>query len=210
MKHMLPKLLLASSSPYRAAMLRQLGLSFESFSPDINENPLANELPEHLAQRLSQQKAAVAQSHYPEHIIIASDQVACIEGSKTPIGKPHTFENANAQLQQYSGKTLEFYTGLSVFLPENFAIERQTTQYHSVVEHFKVRFRTLGNQQIQRYLEIEEPLDCAGSFKAEGLGITLFEGFEGRDYNTLIGLPLMALVDVFLSVDIDVLELQTK
>jgi MAF protein len=201
-----PKLLLASSSPYRAKLISQLGLKFESYSPEIDESPLANEPPKQLAKRLSQQKAAVAQALYSEHIIVASDQVASLSGDDKPIGKPLSFEKAHAQLTKYSGKTLSFYTGLSLYLPESFAAKQQVAQHHSLVESFQVTFRALSDHQIRRYLEIEKPFDCAGSFKAEGLGISLFERFEGRDYNTLIGLPLMALVDLLLAVGIDIYD----
>jgi MAF protein len=201
-----PKLLLASSSPYRAKLIGQLGLTFETFSPDINESPLADESPKHLAKRLSEQKAAIAQAHHSEYIIIASDQVATLSGDDKPLGKPLSFDKAHAQLTKYSGKTLSFYTGLSLYLPEFFATKQQVAQHHSLVESFQVTFRALSDHQIRRYLEIEKPFDCAGSFKAEGLGISLFERFEGRDYNTLIGLPLMALVDLLLAVGIDIYD----
>lgn len=201
-----PKLLLASSSPYRAKLFAQLGFKFETYSPDIDESPLVNESPIQLAKRLSQQKASVAQAQYGEHIIVASDQVASLNGDEKPIGKPYSFDNAYAQLSKCSGKTLIFYTGLSLYLPASFATKQQVAQQHSLVESFQVTFRKLSDHQIRRYLEIEKPFDCAGSFKAEGLGISLFEQFEGRDYNTLIGLPLMALVDLLLAVGIDIYD----
>jgi MAF protein len=199
------KFLLASSSPYRAQLLRQLGLVFATYSPNINEEALENEAPKEMAYRLSAEKALAAQSFYEQHVIIASDQVACLENDNTPIGKPYNAQNAVKQLQGYSGKTLRFYTGLSVIIPAAKAQGMNLPRQMTCVEHFDVTFRHLTDAQIQAYVEKEQPFNCAGSFKAEGLGIALFDKFNGRDYNTLIGLPLMALVDCFKELDIDVL-----
>jgi MAF protein len=200
-------ILLASSSPYRASLLSQLGLAFDTCSPDIDESPLENESPCDLARRLSLAKALELKDKYPNHIIIASDQVASVSGSDKPLGKPLRISNAIKQLQDCSAKTVRFYTGLSVIAPASFN-NPQVPKAQTLVESFDVQFRALTLSQIERY--IEKPLDCAGSFKAEGLGIALFERFEGRDYNTLIGLPLMALVDCFSALGIDVLQLQNS
>lgn len=205
-----PKLLLASSSSYRAALLRQLFIEFDSYSPNIDESPLPHEPPSATAKRLSYSKAKAAQAKFPEHIIIASDQVACMDGSINAIGKPYTPANAIAQLSSYSAKTYHFYTGLSVLVPLAHARIKQVLAEQSMVETFSVTFRELSERQIRRYVEIENPIDCAGSFKAEGLGISLFSKFEGRDYTALIGLPLMALVDALYNIDIDVLTLSTQ
>jgi MAF protein len=204
-----PKFLLASSSPYRAGQFTQLGLHFEQFSPNVDESPEPNELPPHIAQRLSDAKALSAQRLYPDHIIIASDQVACLAESNQPFGKPLTSEKAVAQLSACSGKKVVFYSGLSVLVPETFASADQHKRHYTAVETYTVCFRPLSIEQIKQYIRAEQPLQCAGSFKAEGLGISLFDGFEGRDYNTLIGLPLMALNDIFFRIGIDVLALQS-
>lgn len=203
----IPPILLASSSPYRAAMLQQLGLVFDTYSPNIDESALVNEQPQQLAERLSIEKARAAQSVFPDSLIIASDQVACMDASAQIIGKPYTQVNAIKQLTQYSGNTLHFYTALSVFAPTDYGVKHQVQTQHTLVETYSVTFRQLSQRQIERYIQIEQPLDCAGSFKAEGLGISLFERFSGRDYNTLIGLPLMALVETFQALHIDILDL---
>ncbi|MFC4699268.1 Maf family protein [Glaciecola siphonariae] len=208
MKSSTIKFLLASSSPYRAKMLAQLGIAFEQCAPDIDEAPLAGELPRDMAQRLSKQKAQALRAQFPEHIVIASDQVACIEGELTPITKPGSVSKARAQLQACSAKQVYFHTGLCVTAPEHIAKARNQNADVSMVETFSVKFRALDHAQICRYIDIEQPLQCAGSFKAEGLGIRLFESFDGRDYNTLIGLPLMALIDILLGFGIDILNTQ--
>ncbi|WP_371192980.1 nucleoside triphosphate pyrophosphatase [Glaciecola sp. SC05] len=205
----LPQFLLASSSPYRANLLNQIGLKFDSYSPNIDESPKINELPLQLAQRLSAAKAEKASEQYPQHIIIASDQVACLAGTQTPIGKPYNAQNAIAQLSTYSGKTLHFYTALSVFAPSHYA-NSHASQRQTIVESYSVNFRTLSSAQIRNYVEIDKPFDCAGSFKAESIGISLFESFSGRDHNSLIGLPLMALIELLNNIGIDVLDLQMQ
>lgn len=197
------KILLSSSSIYRQALLRKIIRHFDCESPDIDESAHINESPSDLVCRLSEQKSKALRKKYPQHIIIASDQVACIEDPKaTPkkiLGKPHTVENAIKQLRECAGKTVNFYTGITVSLPDSL----QTTEY----EIFSVRFRPLNDSQIKKYIAIENPLDCAGSFKSEGLGIALFESLSGRDPNTLIGLPLMLLCDILARHNIDVLDL---
>lgn len=205
-----PKFVLASSSKYRAKLLQQIGLSFEVCSPNLDESAVDNEPSEQLAARLSIQKARAVKAAYSDHIVIASDQVACLDAESHPIGKPHTTKNAIEQLTLCSGKTVTFYTGLSLIFPASYAAIHKIMPEQTLVETYKVTFRTLSEQQIQQYLHLETPLDCAGSFKAEGLGICLFNKFEGRDFNTLIGLPLMALVDTLFTAGIDVLQYNTK
>jgi len=193
-------LLLASSSIYRQQLLEKLQLPFSMASPDIDESLRAHEDPRDYVQRLAIEKAKALANDYPNHIIIGSDQCAVLEvdGQQVILGKPHTVENALKQLSQASGKQVTFLTGLCVF-------NSQTQQEVSLVEPFTVHFRTLTQAQIERYIEQESPLDCAGSFKSEGLGIRLFSALEGRDPNSLIGLPLIALVDLLEQQGIEVL-----
>lgn len=180
-------LILASSSPYRRAQLEQLRLPFECVSPHINEEALAGEKPADLARRLAAEKARAVAATHPDALIIGSDQVAeC--GGRT-LGKPGNRERAVEQLKSCSGRRVNFYTGISLL---DSGTDRQRTE----VEIFTVHFRQLSDAQIERYIELDRPLDCAGSFKAEGLGISLFEKMEGSDFNSLIGLPLIRLVDL--------------
>ncbi len=180
------KLILASSSPYRQALLQRLQLPFESHAADVDETPLPDESPMDLAMRLATAKArAVAEGH-PGEIVIGSDQVASREG--TPIGKPGNFDTALQQLLGSSGRRVSFYTALSVVDVSG------TEQCH--LDPFHVHFRELTEPEIRRYLELEQPFDCAGSFKVEGLGISLFERLEGNDPTSLEGLPLIALCKI--------------
>jgi MAF protein len=193
-------LLLASSSVYRKQLLEKLQLPFACASPDIDESILKDENPSKYVQRLAISKAKALTAEYPNHIIIGSDQCAVLEqeGQHVILGKPHSIENAVKQLSQASGQAVTFLTGLCVY-------NSVTQQQVSLVEPFTVHFRELTLQQIERYVEQEKPLDCAGSFKSEGLGIRLFTALEGRDPNSLIGLPLIALVDLLEQQGIQVL-----
>ncbi len=181
-------LLLASSSPYRRALLERLGVTFETASPDIDESPRPNESPEQLAIRLAESKARALANRYPQHWIIGSDQVACLPDG-TLLAKPGTHEQAISQLQRSSGETVQFLTGLTLLDPS-----AGRSQTHC--ERFAVQFRDLTAEEIEGYLHREQPYDCAGSFRMEGLGIALFKAMEGRDPNSLIGLPLIALNDM--------------
>ncbi|ACT06470.1 maf protein [Dickeya chrysanthemi Ech1591] len=181
------RIVLASTSIYRKALLEKLGLPFVCAAPDIDETPHDGENAVSLVRRLAISKARALANRYPNHLIIGSDQVCVLEGAIT--GKPHTPENAIRQLQQASGQCITFYTGLVLF-------NSSTAHLQSVVEPFDVYFRTLSTREIERYVDIEQPLDCAGSFKSEGLGITLFDRLSGRDPNTLIGLPLITLLEL--------------
>lgn len=195
MPEFMPKLLLASSSPYRRELLTRLTSDFDTASPDVDETPLKGEAPEALARRLSKAKAlALAPTHPRELLIIGSDQVASLDG--TPLGKPGHHENAVAQLKAASGRRVDFYTGLCLH-------DARTNRTSTRCERVRVHFRELSNEQIEHYLQKETPYDCAGSFKMEGLGIRLFTAFEGRDPNALIGLPLMALTDLLLAAGVD-------
>jgi len=179
------KLILASTSPFRKAILDKLGIDFDTASPEIDETALENEMPQQLVERLSIAKAKVIADKVSDALVIGSDQVSVIDGEI--IGKPHTHENAVKQLLRASGKTVTFYTGLCLY-------NSTTQQYQSEVVPFNVVFRDLDDQLIKNYLRKEEPYNCAGSFKSEALGIVLFEKLEGDDPNTLMGLPLIRLV----------------
>jgi len=184
MNHPAPRLLLASSSVYRRQLLEKLGLTFDSASPDIDETPLPDETPTALVQRLAEQKAKALATSHPETLIIGSDQVATLE--QHILTKPHTHERAVEQLRLSSGRKVQFLTGLCLY--------NSSTQHSQVIlETFNVHFRPLNDGQIERYLQREQPYDCAGSFKSEGLGITLFEGIYGTDPTALVGLPLIRL-----------------
>ncbi|UCZ74770.1 Maf-like protein [Dickeya zeae] len=181
------RIVLASTSVYRKALLEKLGLAFICAAPDYDETPDTGENATELVRRLAIGKARSLAERYPDSLIIGSDQV-CVMGNAIT-GKPHTPENAIRQLQQASGQCITFYTGLALF-------NSATAHLQSVVEPFDVYFRTLSTREIERYVDIEQPLDCAGSFKSEGLGITLFDRLSGRDPNTLVGLPLITLLEL--------------
>ncbi|MCA0891914.1 Maf family protein [Microbulbifer agarilyticus] len=180
-------LILASSSSYRRELLSKLHLTFESCAPHINEEALPGEAAGDLASRLAREKALALAGKYPDHLIIGSDQVAECRG--TLLGKPGTKERAIEQLTQSSGHTVNFHTGLCL-------VDTRDMSHETVCETYSVHFRELSREEITRYVELDQPLDCAGSFKSEGLGITLFEKMEGTDPNTLIGLPLIRLVEL--------------
>jgi len=185
---MLP-LLLASSSPYRRELLTRLRLPFICSSPDIDESHRPGEAALELVQRLAKEKAQALASEFPDHLIIGSDQVAVLGGQI--LGKPHTFERALAQLSATSGSSVTFLTGLAL-------LNSSTGQYQVDCVPFTVHMRELNQASITRYLHAEQPYDCAGSFKAEGLGVSLFQATEGCDATCLIGLPLIRLVDMLI------------
>lgn len=192
-----PKLLLASSSPYRRKLLEKLGIPFVWASPDVDETPHPSESPTQLAHRLAEAKAYYFATKYPQHLIIGSDQVASI--NNLALGKPYTHTNATTQLKSFCEQEVVFLTGLCLLNP---AANRTQVS----VESYKVKFRKLTPAQIENYLMREKPYDCAGSFKAEGLGISLFDQFEGNDPNTLVGLPLIALTRMLINEGIDPLD----
>lgn len=177
-------LLLASTSPYRRALMARLGLVFTSASPRISEAPMTAEDPQALAMRLAKAKAHALDSDYPGYLVIGSDQVG-LQGDLL-LGKPGDHASAVAQLMMASGKWLEFYTAVCVH-DSSHGISR------SAMIGTRVKLRRLQRQQVERYISREQPLDCAGSFKCESLGIALFERVESEDPTALIGLPLMAL-----------------
>jgi MAF protein len=186
-------LILASSSPYRKHQLAKLGHQFNTQSPNIDETRRNGETPSALVERLSYEKALAIQKSFPRSTIIGSDQVAYIKEEEknshlsfiNVLTKPNSISNAINQLTACSGKSVRFVTGLCCLSPKHDA--------QIISEYVDVTFRQLSQPEIQHYINIEMPLDCAGSFKVEGLGITLFSKIESSDPNTLIGLPLIAL-----------------
>ncbi|HLU03818.1 MAG TPA: Maf family nucleotide pyrophosphatase [Advenella sp.] len=187
-----PRLILASSSAYRKAMLQRLGLPFEAISPGIDESALPDETPEALSQRLSLAKAQHIAAQYPGSVVIGSDQVATHDGQ--PIGKPGTYERAFAQLRELSGKTVTFHSALAV-----------TNGARSEVADVVTRcvFRALTDGEIEHYLNVEQPFDTAGSAKAEGLGISLMQSMHSDDPTAIIGLPLIELSRMLRSFDLN-------
>lgn len=193
----IPNIVLASTSSHRQALLEKLSLKFKIDAPRIDETPLPNESATQLVARLSFEKALSVSKHHPEALIIGSDQV-CVINDKI-IGKPHCIENAINQLTLASGKMVTFYTGLTL-------LNSKTSHSQTQIEPFNVHFRTLNWREINNYVNKELPLDCAGSFKSEGLGITLFKQLSGRDPNTLIGLPLILLCEMLHAEKVSILE----
>lgn len=190
------KLVLASTSPYRKALLERLGLPFQTAAPDVDESALENETPQQLVARLAEAKARAIATQYSDALIIGSDQVAVLDGNI--LGKPGTHAKAVQQLQNARGRQVIFLTGLCL-------LNTSTDHCHVRVVPFSVVFRTLTEVQIEQYLQREKPYDCAGSFKSEGLGISLFEHLEGDDPNALVGLPLIELVNLLAIEGVDVL-----
>jgi septum formation protein len=179
----IPRIVLASTSRYRAELLRRLLDGFEQIAPDVDEQPLPGEAPAARAARLAAAKAAAVSEKHRDAVVIGSDQVAALDGRV--LHKPGSSDNAHEQLRASSGNIVDFHTGLCVFDREG------RLQTHT--DHTRVVFRTLSDQEIRRYLAREHPFDCAGSFKSEGAGIALFERIESEDPTALIGLPLIAL-----------------
>lgn len=177
-------LVLASSSSYRRELLARLQLPFITAAPDIDESRLADESAKAMVARLAQQKAAALVTQYPQALIIGSDQCAVL--GEQILGKPLIHEQARQQLQASSGRTVEFLTGLCL-------LDSQTQSFQLEVIPFYVEFRELQAAEIENYLLREQPYDCAGSFKSEGLGISLFNRMQGDDPTALIGLPLIRL-----------------
>ena len=181
------KIVLASTSRYRRELLNRLQIPFCAVRPAVEESVLAGEPPEAMATRLATAKALAVASDHPDAVIIGCDQVAVSDGKI--VGKPGNHENAVRQLRELSGRDAVFYTALCV---HDATSGRTATR----VVPYRVKFRVLDDAVIQRYLEREQPYDCAGSAKSEGLGIALIERMEGEDPNALVGLPLIALVDL--------------
>lgn len=182
-------LILGSGSKYRREILDKLHLKYDVVKPDIDETAIISESPQQLVGRLAEAKAGAVEKRmtYNNAVIIGSDQVAVCDGQI--LGKPGNHENAIRQLSGFVGKTVTFYTGLAV-------LNTEAQQCEVRVEPFDVEFRQLTVDEIECYVELEKPFDCAGSFKSEGLGISLFSRLKGNDPNTLIGLPAIALLDM--------------
>lgn len=174
--------MLASSSRYRAELLGRLRVPFTTQAPDLDESPRHGESPPNLAQRLALEKARAVLARQPGHWVLGSDQVASLDGAV--LGKPGTRDNALAQLRSFSGKSVVFYTAVAL---------AGGNQVLAALDTTIVRFRTLSLGEIERYLDAEPAYDCAGAFKAEGLGIALFSAIEARDPTALIGMPLVAV-----------------
>jgi MAF protein len=178
-------LVLASTSPFRRALLERLGIGFETFAPDVDETRHDMESPEVLVRRLSEAKARAAGNAWPDALIIGSDQVAVC--GEDVLGKPGNHASAREQLARLSGQRVSFYTGLCLY-------DARSGEVRVDLVPNAVIFRALSAAQIDRYLHHDQPYNCAGSFKSEGLGISLFESMHGEDPNALIGLPLIRLV----------------
>jgi septum formation protein len=192
----LPTLVLASTSPYRHALLERLGLPFIAVAPQLDEARQAGESARSLVVRLAEAKARAVAPDHPGALIIGSDQVAAIEDRI--LGKPGDRERAIEQLTLAAGKTVAFHTGLCL-------LNSATGRARTVCELFRVHFRRLSPAQIVGYVDREHPFDCAGGFKSEGLGIALFERLDGDDPNALVGLPLIRLVDLLAAEGVDAL-----
>lgn len=178
-------LVLASTSIYRSELLKRLQLPFETAAPDVDETPLPNEPARATSLRLAEAKARAVAAHYPNALIIGSDQVALLDGKQ--LGKPLTHDNAVKQLQLMRGKTTCFYTALAL-------LNSQTGNLQTEVAENFVTLHNLSDAEIEGYLLKEQPYHCAGSAKSEGLGIALMSKMTGDDPNALIGLPLILLI----------------
>ncbi len=185
-------LILASSSPYRRELLERLRIPFSVSIPEIDETPHAGERPEQLALRLAIEKAQVVASRFPDAIVIGADQAASLHG--TPLGKPGTIEAARTQLRHMSGQTVVFHSAMAVILKHHIqSIDVPTTCV----------FRTLSAEAIERYVAIDQPLDTAGSARAECLGIALMQSMQSADPTSIIGLPLIALTNMLSTCGLD-------
>ncbi|MDG1165130.1 MAG: Maf family protein [Porticoccaceae bacterium] len=192
-------LILASGSPYRKMLLQRLGIEFSCYSPDIDESHNPDEAPRKMAERLAREKARLVAAKFPGAIVIGSDQVAELNG--TALGKPGTHQRATQQLQAQSGQVVLFHTGLALAQQQ----PDDNIQEFYLVDTTDVSFRELSETQIDRYLKKEQPYDCAGSFKAEGLGISLFLAVQSQDPSSLIGLPLISLCSALRDFGLEIL-----
>lgn len=190
------QLVLASTSKYRRALLERLALPFDCASPEVDESPRPGEAPEATAARLAEAKARAVAGRFPDALIIGSDQVASCEGER--LDKPGSHENATRQLARMSGRTASFDTGLAL-------LDTRSGRLQVRVVPCRVTFRPLTPERIERYLRLERPYDCAGSAKAESLGIALIARMDTEDPTSLIGLPLIALTEMLREAGVDVL-----
>lgn len=189
-------LILASSSEYRRQLLSKLQIPFTSISPKIDETALADEKPHETALRLAQEKAKKIGAEYPHALVIGCDQVATLDGEE--LGKPGNHQNATEQLKKMRGREVKFHSALCLF-------NAATGNMQTDVVPYLVRFRALTDEEIESYLSKEQPYQCAGSAKSEGLGIALMERMIGEDPNALIGLPLIKLITMLKNEGISVL-----
>ena len=189
------KLILASSSPFRKELLARLQLSFNCLAPEIDESTLADETALQYVRRLAKAKARVVAQQNPDAIVIGSDQCALLDGQI--LGKPGNHENALSQLRKAQGKRVVFHTAVCVL---------QLSSGFCAIEDvpFEVEFRQLSDRQLEHYLRVEEPYQCAGSFKAEGYGSCLFKGMRGDDPSALIGLPLFKLIEMLEAAGVEI------
>ncbi|WP_301101556.1 Maf family nucleotide pyrophosphatase [Propionivibrio sp.] len=190
------QIVLASTSPFRRELLARLGLTFVTANPATDETAEDGEAPEATALRLSEAKARAVAAQYPEALIIGSDQIACLDGQV--FGKPGSHDKAVKQLKTMRGRTVNFFTGLCL-------LNAKTGKVHLRGVPTLVTFRNLSDDQIENYLRKEQPYNCAGSAKSEGLGIAAIARMEGEDPNALIGLPLIALCDFLNNENISVI-----
>ena len=189
-----PPLILASTSRYRRELLTRLRIPFEVVSPDVDETPLPGEAPAALAQRLALAKARAVAVQRPDAVVIGSDQVAELDGQ--PIGKPGTHERATAQLRLMRGRSVVFQTAVSV-------VRGDTGFARTLLAPVTVRFRDLTDAEIERYLRLEQPYDCAGSAKCETLGIALLDAIDSDDPTALVGLPLIRTCELLRQAGLD-------
>ena len=182
-----PPLILASSSTIRKRVLAKIGIEFTAIAPNIDESPLPEEAPEALVQRLSEEKARKVAHQYSNHLVIGSDQVAVVNNEI--VGKPSNRAQAIKQLEAASGRTVSLYTGVAL-------LNSGTGRIQVDVLPYRVQFRKLTRAVIENYIDRDQPYDCGGSLRSEGLGIALLSKFEGEDPNILLGLPLIRLIDM--------------
>lgn len=180
-------LILASTSPYRHELLSRLRIPFETVSPDVDETPFENESAKNTSWRLSREKAQAVAKQFPDALIIGSDQVVLF--GEQQLGKPLSHENAVQQLKLLRGQTVVFYTALTL-------LNARTENIQTEVAEIRVQYRNISDTQIENYLNKEQPYNCAGCFKSEGLGIAILSSIKGDDPNALIGLPLILLVEM--------------
>ena len=182
-----PKLVLASASQARKSVLTKLKIPFETFAPSIDESVLSGESPTQLVERLSLAKARKVSQRYPSHLIIGSDQIAVVAGQM--VGKPQNREDAIGQLTAASGETVTLFTGIALLNSKSGNTQLDVLPY-------RVVFRELSQSMIENYIDTDQPFDCSGSLRSEGLGIALLKEFDGSDSNILLGLPLIRLIDM--------------
>ncbi len=194
MSDLRPRLVLASTSPFRRELLARLGLPFETVAPDVDELRQHAERPRDLVQRLAEAKARAVADRFPDALIIGSDQVACLD--QQVLGKPGSRDQAIQQLRAAAGREVVFETGLCLYAA-------RSDRAQVCCETYRVQFRDLSDAEITGYIDREQPFGCAGSFKSEGLGIALFERMQGADPTSLIGLPLIRLTTLLRAAGLD-------